>query len=76
MAQGKPDEKVTLEKILNLAAQLSVEDQELLIEEMKLRWLKREIQKGIDEADRGELLDGEEVFAELRSTLQNMSEQE
>ena len=27
--------------------------------------LRREIQVGADEADRGELLDGEEVFAEL-----------
>jgi antitoxin ParD1/3/4 len=33
-------------------------------------WLKAEIQKGIDSADRGELIPAEEVFAELRADIQ------
>jgi prevent-host-death family protein len=32
---------------------------------VKLERLQQEIQKGIDQADRGELLDGEEVMAQL-----------
>ncbi len=32
---------------------------------VKLERLREEIQKGIDQADRGELLDGEEVMAQL-----------
>jgi prevent-host-death family protein len=32
---------------------------------VKLERLQEEIQKGIDQADRGELLDGEEVMAQL-----------
>jgi Arc/MetJ-type ribon-helix-helix transcriptional regulator len=32
-------------------------------------WLKKEIQKGIDSADRGELLDGPAVMARLRAKL-------
>jgi prevent-host-death family protein len=32
---------------------------------VKLERLQEEIQKGIDQADRGELLDGEEVIAQL-----------
>jgi hypothetical protein len=32
---------------------------------LKLETLRQEIQKGIDQADRGELLDGEEVMARL-----------
>jgi prevent-host-death family protein len=32
---------------------------------VKLDKLREEIQKGIDQADRGELLDGEEVMAQL-----------
>lgn len=32
-------------------------------------WLKAEIQKGIDEADRGELIPAEEVFADLRARI-------
>lgn len=76
MAQRKPDDKVTMDQILELADQLTPEDQEELIEEIKLRWLRREIQKGIGEADRGELVDGDEVFAELRRDLQRQSEQQ
>jgi predicted transcriptional regulator len=33
---------------------------------MKLQWLRKEIQKGIDQADRGELIDGDVVFAEMK----------
>ncbi|WP_017742473.1 hypothetical protein [Scytonema hofmannii] len=32
--------------------------------------LRQEIQKGIDQADRGELLDGEEVMARLHARHQ------
>ena len=33
-------------------------------------WLKREVQIGIDQADRGELIPAEEVFASLRAELE------
>ena len=35
----------------------------------RLEELRREIQIGIDQADRGELLDGTEVFAKLRTKV-------
>ena len=41
-------------------------DQELL-RKAKQDWLKAEIQKGIDSADRGELIPAEEVFDRLRA---------
>jgi antitoxin ParD1/3/4 len=40
---------------------------------MKLEELRKEIQVGIDQADRGELLDGAEVFAKLRSKVRTKS---
>src|SRR5262245_3860768 len=43
-------------------------DQELL-RKAKQDWLKAEIQKGIDSADRGELIPAEEVFAQLREEI-------
>ncbi|MBX9688471.1 MAG: hypothetical protein K2X27_17305 [Candidatus Obscuribacterales bacterium] len=53
---------------------LSPEEQDELIEKVKLEWLKREVQNRIDEADRGEFVDGEEfrIRAEkrLRESLQ------
>lgn len=74
MAQPKP-ERVSIKEILKLVDQLSLEEQEQLVEEMKLQWLRREVQKGVDQADRGELIDGDVVFAELKERYQNKSEQ-
>jgi antitoxin ParD1/3/4 len=39
------------------------------IREMRLDELRREIKLGIDQADRGELLDGPEVFEGLRAKV-------
>ncbi|MDS1347687.1 type II toxin-antitoxin system ParD family antitoxin [Planktothrix agardhii] len=47
-------------------------DQRDRIREAKLAELKAKIQEGIAELDRGEGLDGEEVFAELEADLQRM----
>ena len=67
MSQSKKKEdKPTVSQVLKLVHQLSPEEQDELIERVKLEWLKREVQKGIDEADRGEFVDGEELLEELR----------
>jgi hypothetical protein len=52
--------------VLKLVRQLSPEEQERLAEEIKLQWLRREIQKGADQLDRGQGIPGEQVIAELR----------
>ena len=44
-----------------------------LFKQHELEILREEICKGIEEADRGELLDGEQVFAELKERLRNGS---
>jgi antitoxin ParD1/3/4 len=44
-------------------------DRELLRRAQK-DWLKSEIQKGIDSADRGEVIPAEEVFASLRAEIE------
>ncbi len=74
MAQPKP-EHVSVEEILKLVDQLSPQEQDQLVEEMKLQWLRREVQRGIDEADRGELIDGDIVFGELKQRYQSQGEQ-
>jgi len=70
MAQPKP-ERISIEEILKLVEQLSPEGQEQLVEEVKLQWLRREVQKGIDSLDRGEGLDGDQVFAELKERYEH-----
>lgn len=62
----KKEDKPTVNQVLQLVHQLSPEEQDQLVEQMKLEWLRREVQKGIDEADRGEVVDGEELLEELR----------
>lgn len=49
--------------------QLTSDEQEELVEGMKLQWLRREMEKGVEQADRGELIDGDVVFAELKQRL-------
>ena len=56
------------------AAEVVLEGLALVRERELLRkadqdWLKAEIQKGIDSADRGELIPADEVFAELRAAI-------
>ena len=47
-----------------------LKEKELLLE-ARLQSLRGEIQKGIDQADNGKLLDGEEVMDELRALIKN-----
>jgi antitoxin ParD1/3/4 len=44
-----------------------------MLQTMKREELRRVIQIGIDQADRGELLDGEEVFEKLRTKVRAKS---
>ena len=52
---------------LFLYAVAMVEDDVHADEAIDQEWLKKEIQKGIDSANRGELLDGPAVMARLRA---------
>lgn len=70
MTQHKPEDKVTAAQVLKLVNQLPKEEQDELLQQMKLEDLRRELQLGIDQLDRGEGIPGEQVFAELRKQLQ------
>ena len=65
MALSK-SERDSVEKVLKLFEQLSPEGQEQLVEEMQLRWLRRQMAKAEESLERGELVTGEEVFRQLR----------
>jgi hypothetical protein len=66
MAQRKPEEQATFDQVLKLVENFTPEEQDRLIEEMKLQWLRRELGKAEAELRRGEGVPGEQVFAELR----------
>ena len=62
-------EPVTIEKHgRRVAVVLSAEDYDAL-EDIKRDRLLAELQKGIDELDRGEGIDGEEFFREFRARM-------
>ncbi|HEY9783872.1 MAG TPA: type II toxin-antitoxin system ParD family antitoxin [Candidatus Obscuribacterales bacterium] len=51
-------------EVIRAGLRLLQEQDEL--RQIRLRELKREVQVGLDEIDRGEIVDGDEVFQELR----------
>jgi len=63
--------KPTVDQLLKLVDQLSAEEREQLIQELRAEDFRRDIQKGIDAADRGELKPAHEVIAKLRKKAQS-----
>jgi antitoxin ParD1/3/4 len=51
-------------EVIRAGLRLLQEQDELRL--IRLRELKLEVQKGLDQIDRGEIVDGDEVFQELR----------
>lgn len=66
MAQPKPEDTNKLNQILKLVEQLSPEAREKLMEELKLQELRREIEVGLEQTQRGKVLPAEEVLARLQ----------
>jgi hypothetical protein len=64
MAQAQ--EKPTVEQILKLVDQLTPGEREQILDRLKMDNLRQAIQTGIEQADRGELTEGEEAFRQLR----------
>jgi predicted transcriptional regulator len=65
MAQRNPEESLKVQQVLKLVGELTPEERDEVLYQLKLEDLRREIQKGIDSADRGELYSEEEVMAYL-----------
>ena len=62
----QPQEKPTVEQVMKLVDQLTPDEREQILDELKMASLRCSIQIGIQQADRGELVDGEEVFRRMR----------
>jgi hypothetical protein len=66
MAQRKPEDNINVQQVLKLVDQLTPEEREEVLYQLKLQELRREIEKGIQSAERGELYSEEEVMAYLK----------
>jgi len=65
MAKRNTGESVKVQQVLKLVHELTPEERDEVLYRLKLDDLRREIQKGIDSADRGELYSEDEVMAYL-----------
>jgi predicted transcriptional regulator len=65
MAQRKPEEQTTFDQVLKLVHQLSAQEQQQLLEQLKLEDLRREIRKGLEASERGEVVSLEELNQRL-----------
>jgi predicted transcriptional regulator len=70
MAQSQPINPA-IRQVLKLVDQLSPDEREGLIHELQLQELRREVQKGVDSADRGELIPAEDVLEKLRKRAES-----
>lgn len=71
----QPKEKPTVEQVLKLVEELTPEEREQVLDEMnQYQELRRNIQIGLEQARRGELIDGDEVFRLLRERNAAMRE--
>ncbi len=67
MAQRKSEEQGTIEQVLKLVDKLSLEGREEVLYQLKLNELRRDIQVGLDQANRGELFSEQEAMAQLKA---------
>ena len=74
MAQRKPEEQAAFDQVLKLVHQLTAQEQQQLLDQLKLEDLRREIRKGIEASERGEVCTEEEVLAHLDSVRQEILE--
>lgn len=64
------NKKPTVKQVLKLVEQLSAEDREQLLCQLREDEFRRDIEKGIESADKGKLTPAEEVFDRLRKKTQ------
>ncbi|HEY9713882.1 MAG TPA: hypothetical protein V6C72_10455 [Chroococcales cyanobacterium] len=65
MVQRKPEESAKVQQVLRLVDELMPEERDEVLYQLKLEDLRRELQKGIDSAERGDLCSEEEAMAFL-----------
>lgn len=66
MAQSTPEQEPTLDLVLELVSQLGPDDRDKVVKELKLQWLRRQLQTAEDQLERGECIPAEDVLSELK----------
>jgi hypothetical protein len=64
-------QKPTVEQVIKLVDQLTPDERDQVLDQLNYEKLQRAIQIGIEQADRGEVVDGEIVLAQLRQRAED-----
>lgn len=72
----EPEENVRVQQVLKLVDELKPQERDEVLYQLKLQDLRREIRKGIDAADRGELVTLEELNEHLDAIQQKYMERQ
>jgi hypothetical protein len=64
-------QKPTVEQVIKLVDQLTPDERDQVLDQLNYEKLQRAIQIGIEQAGRGEVVDGEIVLAQLRQRAED-----
>ena len=74
MAQRKPDPQTTFDQVLKLVADLAPDEQDKLVEEMKLQWLRRALDEGEKDSGAGKVLTLDQMEKRLEAMQSELND--
>ncbi|MGD9682338.1 MAG: hypothetical protein AB7W16_14220 [Candidatus Obscuribacterales bacterium] len=75
MAQHRPEDNTTLDQVIKMADRLTPEEQEQLIEQIKLKWLRRAIDEADESLAQGRSVSLEELDKHIDSAKRKIIEE-
>jgi len=76
MAQRKPDKQATFDQVLKLVENLTPEQQDQLLEQMKLQWLRQALAEAEESAAQGRVLTEEQLEERLDAKRREILERQ
>jgi uncharacterized damage-inducible protein DinB len=76
MAQREPDEQTTFDQVLKLVENLTPEQQEQLVQQMKLQWLRQALAEAEESAAQGRVLTEEQLEERLDAKRREILERQ
>lgn len=75
MAQHRPEDNTTLDQVIKMADRLTPEEQEQLVEQIKLKWLRRAIDEADESLAQGRSVSLEELDKHIDSAKRKIIEE-
>ncbi|MCA9806015.1 MAG: hypothetical protein KC777_28800 [Cyanobacteria bacterium HKST-UBA02] len=75
MAQHRPEDNTTLDQVIKMADRLTPEEQEQLVEQIKLKWLRRAMDEADESLAQGRSVSLEELDKHIDSAKRKIIEE-